>query len=181
MPTSRRGRLPFRCRFWPSALGVGAWFEYTHGFVDFLLRTPSLAFEGLPGAKTVHDFHMDVALVSTVVALVGVGIAAFLFLGDQRQVAWLASALRPLYELSYGKFFFDQIYNVLFVWPMWLLAQLSFLVDRLLIDGLVNLVGKLPPAFGFVVRLFQTGMVQFYALAMVLGVLVLLADIFWGM
>ena len=81
--------------------------------------------------------------------------------------------------MSYGKFFFDQIYNVVFVWPLWLLAQFSFLVDRWLIDGLVNLVGKIPPACGGVVRTLQTGMVQFYALAMVLGVLVLLAGIFW--
>ena len=100
-------------------------------------------------------------------------------MGDQRQAAWLASTLRPLYSLSYGKFFFDQIYNVAFVWPVWLLAQLSFCVDRRLIDGLVNLVGRIPPACGTVVRTLQTGMVQFYALAMVLGVLVLLAGIFW--
>jgi len=160
------------------ALGVGAYFEYTHGFVNFLLFTPSLAFTGLPAAD-VDKFHMDVALVSTAVALSGVGLAAFLYLGDQRQTAWLASTLRPLYNLSYGKFFFDQIYNVAFVWPLWLLAQLSSLVDRWLIDGLVNLVGKIPPACGGVVRTLQTGMVQFYALAMVLGVLVLLAGIFW--
>ncbi|HEX4146133.1 MAG TPA: NADH-quinone oxidoreductase subunit L [Pirellulales bacterium] len=161
------------------ALGVGAYFEYTGGFVDFLLRTPSLAFADLPEAGEVHKFHMNVALVSTAVALSGVGFAAFLYLGDQRQAAWLASTLRPLYSLSYGKFFFDQIYNVAFVWPLWLLAQLSFLVDRRLIDGLVNLVGRIPPACGTVVRSLQTGMVQFYALAMVLGVLVLLAGIFW--
>jgi NADH-quinone oxidoreductase subunit L len=161
------------------ALGVGAYFEYTHGFVDFLLRTPSLAFSGLPEAGAVHEFHMNVALVSTAVALSGVGLAAFLYLGDQHQAAWLASTLRPLYSLSYGKFFFDQIYNVAFVWPLWLLAQLSSVVDRRLIDGLVNLAGRIPPAFGTVVRSLQTGMVQFYALAMVLGVLVLLAGIFW--
>jgi NADH-quinone oxidoreductase subunit L len=164
------------------ALAVGAYFEYTHGFVDFLLRTPSLAFETLRDAKglheSVHDFHTSVAVVSTVVALSGVGIAAYLFLGDQRQAAWLAGALRPLYRLSSGKFFIDQIYNVAFVLPLWALAKLSFLVDRVLIDGLVNLVGRIPPACGFVVRLFQTGMVQFYALAMVLGVIVLLAGIF---
>ena len=161
------------------ALGVGAYFEYTHGFVDFLLRTPSLAFSGLPGAAGVHEFHANVAWISTGVALSGVGLAAFLYLGDQRQAAWLASTLRPLYSLSYGKFFFDQIYNVAFVWPLWILALLSSLFDRRLIDGLVNLVGKIPPACGALVRTLQTGMVQFYALAMVLGVLVVLAGIFW--
>lgn len=161
------------------ALVVGAYFEYTHGFVDFLSRTPSLAFNGLRDPAEVTHFHTNVALISTAVALSGVGIAAYLYLGDQRQAAWFASVLRPLYSLSYGKFFVDQIYGVVFVWPAWLLAQFSYLIDRRVIDGLVNLVGKIPPACGRVVRTLQTGMVQFYALAMVLGVLVLLAGIFW--
>ncbi len=30
----------------------------------------------------------------------------------------LAAALRPLYTLSHGKFFFDEIYSVLVVWPL---------------------------------------------------------------
>jgi len=161
------------------AFGVGAYFETTHGFVDYLLRTPSLAFSGLPEAGEVHEFHLDVALFSTAVAVSGVGLAAFLYLGDQRQAAWLASAFRPLYNLSYGKFFFDQIYNVIFIWPLWLLAQFSALFDRGGIDGLVNFIGRIPPTCGTLVRSLQTGMVQFYALAMVLGVLVLLAGIFW--
>jgi NADH-quinone oxidoreductase subunit L len=161
------------------ALGVGAYFESTGGFVNYLMYTPSLAFDGLTEAHDVHKFHMDVALISTAVALSGVALAAYLYLGSQKQVAWLATELRPLYNLSYGKFFVDQIYNIIFVMPIWLLAQLSFLIDRKVIDGLVNLVGRIPPALGRMVRTLQTGMVQFYALAMVLGVIVLLAGIFW--
>ena len=48
-------------------------------------------------------------------------------------------------------------------------------------DGLVNLVGSLPPLAGSLMRSLQMGLVQFYALAMVLGAIVLiLARIAWA-
>jgi NADH-quinone oxidoreductase subunit L len=78
------------------------------------------------------------------------------------------------YRLSYGKFFFDEIYNALIVTPLRWLARLLDLVDQWLVDGTVNAIGRIPPTIGNLMRSMQTGMVQFYALAMVLGGLVLL-------
>ena len=54
--------------------------------------------------------------------------------------------------MSRGKFFFDQIYNVLVVWPLEGLARLAAWFDNHVIDGLVNLVGALPAALGRVLR-----------------------------
>jgi NADH-quinone oxidoreductase subunit L len=167
------------------ALVVGAYFELTGSFQRFLVATPSLAAHDLAAAAhgaeahgvDAHGAHRTVAMLGSLMALIGIGLAAFFYLGDKRPVQWLAKVLRPLYELSYGKLFIDQLYLALVVWPLWLLAQLSFLVDRWIIDGLVNLVGRIPPAVGTVVRALQTGMVQFYALAMVLGVLVLIGTL----
>ena len=79
-----------------------------------------------------------------------------------------------LYRLSTGKFFFDWAYNILIVWPLEGIARLSASFDRGVVDGLVNFVGAIPPAVGGVLRSLQTGLVQFYALGMLLGVLVLL-------
>jgi NADH:ubiquinone oxidoreductase subunit 5 (subunit L)/multisubunit Na+/H+ antiporter MnhA subunit len=49
-----------------------------------------------------------------------------------------------------------------------------YAVDRWIVDGFVNLVGRVPLLAGGLMRSLQMGLVQFYALAMVLGVLVLL-------
>jgi NADH-quinone oxidoreductase subunit L len=95
-------------------------------------------------------------------------------LGDDSSAARLSRLLAPLYWLSYGKFFIDPIYNALFVWPLLVLAQASNLFDKYVIDGLVNLVGKVPVWVGARLRSLQTGLVQFYALAMVWGVVVLI-------
>ena len=62
-----------------------------------------------------------------------------------------------LYSLSYGKFFFDPIYTVLVVWPLWGIARLAAWFDRYVIDGLVDLCGKLPKLLGAALRPAQNG------------------------
>jgi NADH-quinone oxidoreductase subunit L len=79
------------------------------------------------------------------------------------------------YRLSYGKFFFDELYNWFLVWPLRMLAKIAYVFDRYVIDGLVNLCGRVPTAVGGLMRSMQFGLMPFYALAMVLGTLVLLA------
>ena len=73
------------------------------------------------------------------------------------------------------------MYDVLIVKPLQYLARFFYWLDRWLVDGLVNLVGSLPPLAGSLMRSLQMGLVQFYALAMVLGAIVLiLARIAWA-
>src|SRR5262249_51166531 len=66
------------------ALGVGAYYQYTGSFDRVLAYTPSLAYEAVPRPHE-HDAHAHfmVAVISTVIALAGVGVAAFLYLGDE--------------------------------------------------------------------------------------------------
>jgi NADH-quinone oxidoreductase subunit L len=79
------------------------------------------------------------------------------------------------YRLSRDKFYFDELYAALVVWPLKVLASVCYWFDRWIIDGLVNAVGRLPAVMGDVMRGLQMGLVQFYALAMVLGMLILVA------
>jgi NADH-quinone oxidoreductase subunit L len=79
------------------------------------------------------------------------------------------------YKLSLHKFYFDELYNAAIVWPLRLAASVCYWIDRWIVDGLVNLVGAIPPAVGSVMRNLQMGLVQFYALAMMLGALILVA------
>jgi NADH:ubiquinone oxidoreductase subunit 5 (subunit L)/multisubunit Na+/H+ antiporter MnhA subunit len=52
-------------------------------------------------------------------------------------------------------------------------ATLAALIDRHLIDGLVDAVARIPVALGSVVRHLQSGLVQRYALAGVIGTLLI--------
>jgi NADH-quinone oxidoreductase subunit L len=156
------------------AFGAGMWLQGTGDLAGLLGHTPSLAYERVPHVEVHGSGHMLVMTISTIFALSGVGIAAYLYLGDDSSAARLARLFAPVYWLSYGKFFIDPIYNALFVWPLLVLAQAGNLFDKYVIDGLVNLVGKVPLWVGARLRSLQTGLVQFYALAMVWGVVVLI-------
>ncbi len=156
------------------AAAIGGYYALTHGIEHFLSRTPSLAYDVVQRTAEETASHAGVAMTSTIIVVVGIALAAFLYLGEHRQAAWIGNILRPLYKLSHGKFFFDQIYTALIVWPLRGLAALFYWFDRYFVDGLVNLVGYAPAAGGAFLRWLQNGMVQFYALAMMLGLIVLI-------
>ena len=105
------------------------------------------------------------------IALLGIAVAAFLYLGNHREADWLARVIAPVYWLSNRKFFFDEIYALLVVWPCLGLAWLCYWFDRRVIDGLVNLTGRVPVAVGAVLRSTQNGLVHLYAMLMILGLL----------
>ncbi|ADB15418.1 proton-translocating NADH-quinone oxidoreductase, chain L [Pirellula staleyi DSM 6068] len=106
-----------------------------------------------------------VTTIGYLLAIVSLVLAAPLLLG---------SFVTP-YKLSLGKFYIDELYSVTIVWPMRIFSMICYWLDRNLIDGLVNLFGAIPPAIGSLMRSLQMGLVQFYALAMVLGAMILIA------
>ena len=165
------------------ALTVGGYFFATGDFTgphSFLAQTPSLAYSKMAAeAGREAGFHWNVALTSTAVALAGVFLAAFLYLGSRRTVEGLAQWMKRLglYSLSQRGFFIDEIYLALIVWPLRGVAWLSAWFDRQVIDGLVNFFGWLPRALGSALRPTEGGMIQFYALAMALALLLLIGSL----
>ncbi|MCR4415172.1 MAG: hypothetical protein NUV77_22350, partial [Thermoguttaceae bacterium] len=143
----------------------------------FLEATPSLA--GLAALEPAHpaeDGHGTVALMSSLVALVGIGLAWWVYARRRDALPRLVRAMSAVgvYQLSLGKFFFDHAYNVLLVWPLAAVARVCAWFDRIVIDGLVDAVGGLPGVVGRSLRPLQGGLVPLYALGMLLGTLVLL-------
>ncbi len=141
---------------------MGAVFEWQHAFAHFLGSTPSLAYAGVqisPAEHAPHEHaHLGLAMFSTVLALTGVGLAAFFYLGDRQQIEQLTRLMKSpfglkLYQLSSGKFYIDAIYGLFIVWPLRTLAAVSYWFDRWVIDGLVNLCGQVPIACGAVLLL----------------------------
>jgi NADH-quinone oxidoreductase subunit L len=157
---------------------VGAYFEGTHGLARFLAATPSLAclhpVRGQVVAPTAE--HVHIGLMSTAITLVGIALAAIVYLGSRKKAERLARLMNVfgLYSLSYGKFFFDPIYRLLVVWPLLGIARLAAWFDSFVIDGLVDFCGRMPSLLGAALRPAQNGLVQFYALVMMLGLLALM-------
>jgi NADH-quinone oxidoreductase subunit L len=69
----------------------------------------------------------------------------------------------------------DELYDIFLVRPLAGLAGFFRIFDQYVIDGIVDLVGHVPRFIGALLRPIQNGLVQFYALAMMLGLTVFLA------
>jgi NADH-quinone oxidoreductase subunit L len=72
-----------------------------------------------------------------------------------------------------NKWYVDELYNAIIVKPLDLLAQLLVFIEKNIIDGIVNGVGRLVQYGSRQLRLLQSGQVGGYVLLMVVGILVL--------
>jgi NADH:ubiquinone oxidoreductase subunit 5 (subunit L)/multisubunit Na+/H+ antiporter MnhA subunit len=79
-----------------------------------------------------------------------------------------------VFAVSRNKLYVDELYYAVFVKPAEVLAFLARVFDGFL-DALSRLVAAVPRFVGAQVRPIQTGLVQFYALAMALGLAVFLS------
>ena len=88
----------------------------------------------------------------------------------------LAEDQRPLYEFLLNKWYFDEIYDFLFVRPAkWLGNFLWKRGDGNVIDGSINGIAMgIIPFFTRVVGRAQSGYLFHYAFAMVIGIAVLI-------
>ena len=168
---------------------VGGWVGLPHGFLwgdrfgHFL--APALA--SLPAEHGAHGGHAEIStgtlvfliLLTTAVALSGILVAWRLY-GKPSDVPGAAQARFPrLYDLLAGKYFVDEIYDALFIRPYVATSRFFWkVVDGTVIEGVVNGVGYAFQAGGRGWQRLQTGNVQHYALAMLIGA-VCTAGYYW--
>lgn len=145
-----------------SALLIGLAVGPTHLFAGYLQRTTGLTpVEG--------HFHLDVMALSVFIATTGIGLAWMLYVAMPTVPAKIATVLKPFYALSQGKFFLDEILLVLVVFPLRAIAWLSTLFDRLVIDGLIDGVARVPRTLSDRLKGLQGGPVTAYAGVMWIG------------
>ena len=139
---------------------------------------PGAVFFG-PGNTVMHDAHYvpKWVKVSPFVAMViGFLIAFQFYIRRPDWPARLAANQRPLYLFLLNKWYFDEIYDWLFVRPsLWMAKFLWKRGDGNTIDGAINGValGIIPWLTRATARL-QSGYIFSYAFAMVIGIAILL-------
>ncbi len=151
----------------------GWWLFSTHSLASFLASTPSFTAPAVASTATPPAFHWDLAIQGTLAAAIGIVIAALGHLGRRSDGPQMERFLGPFETLFANRFFFDQIYSAVIVKPLEMVATLAAMIDRHLIDGLVDTIARIPVALGSVVRHLQSGLVQRYALAGVIGTLLI--------
>jgi len=125
-------------------------------FMAFLFFGPEAEFEPL---------NASVMLTSTAVSLSGIVLAFLVYTRGLSINTWCQDNLKPLYNFSFNKWYFDELYLALvnklilpayrFIWS---------LVDQFVVDNLVNFSGFATIGTGEVLRYTENGRGQFYAL-----------------
>lgn len=124
-------------------------------------------------AETQHGGSSFPMLLSSMLALVGIVAGFFAYRG---KTAEELSRANPIVTLWRRKWYVDELYDFLFVRPIrWISDVILWrFVDMRLIDGAVNLVAALAWVGGVAVRALNTGIVQTYAFAILVGAVLLL-------
>ena len=118
-------------------------------------------------------------LMGTLAFALGMTLAYMLHLRDRRDAERLAAGLQPLTGLLEGKYWVDEIYDVLVVRPLATVGKWFFEIDRVIIDSVVWLVTMVPQVGGAGLKVaVQRGYLQGYAAAMFFGVLAILLLVF---
>ena len=146
------------------AAGIGLVVGPTHLFASYLEKTM--------GLTPVHEHHLHwpVMIMSSIIAIAGIGFAWMFYVASPAIPAGIARAMKPLYAISQGKFFLDEIFKGLIVVPLIVIAKIATLVDQYLIDGIVDTAGKIPRALSLIPQQFHGGVVSNYASVMWVGV-----------
>jgi NADH-quinone oxidoreductase subunit L len=150
--------------------------------------------------EAMHDAHYPAMIISLIVALSGIGLAFLFYQYKKVNVDKLAKTFKPLYDLSYNKWYFDEIYNASIVGGTLVLSRMlawfdnkvidgivngsasvtkafsrfSGKFDNVVVDGLVNFMASLSAFVGLIFRKFQTGKVQTYIVLVIFSLVILL-------
>ncbi|HEY9847218.1 MAG TPA: NAD(P)H-quinone oxidoreductase subunit F, partial [Candidatus Caenarcaniphilales bacterium] len=157
-----------------------------------LLAVPSVAigFTGAPYANNFEAFihpvgeefvasaaefnwteFLIMAGSSVGIALIGITLASLMYRQHKINPEAIAHKFKPLYQFSLNKWYFDELYDTVFVRNCRRLARQVLEVDFNVVDGVVNLTGFVAVITGEGLKYLENGRAQFYALVIFVAVL----------
>ena len=120
-------------------------------------------------------------LLSTVVAVAGIGLATRFFLQRPDLAAGVAARFSGVHRTLLNKYYVDELYDAVIVQPIKRLSTVFLWrgMDAGVIDGTVNAVGLVVRGWSAVLRRLQTGSVRAYAMSFFVGVVTILGYYLW--
>jgi NADH-quinone oxidoreductase subunit L len=167
------GSAPMRVAMGVLAFGaIFAGLVQIPGVDDVVTKFLDPVWEGSPLAAIEPSLDQDyVGLgIGGVIALLGIGIAYFLYVARPELPGKLEARLRPLHTLFANKWYFDEAIDFLVVRPALAIGRFANRVfERFVVDGLVSGTEGGVRGAGGVVRAVQNGFVRSYALLLIAG------------
>ncbi len=153
---------------------VFAGFAFHHHFIDaeiggeFWQR--SIAFD----ARLMHEMHevpLLVKMSATIVMVAGLGIAYLAYVRNTQIPARFVATFRPVYEFLLNKWYWDELYDKIFVKPAFAFGRLFWrgvdegVIDRFGPNGAASIVAQ----GSTLAAKLQSGYLYTYALVMLIG------------
>jgi NADH-quinone oxidoreductase subunit L len=193
------------------AIGVG-WTIFGYGVQPLLEQARPVGTDNVthgvllshlvhPNEHTSHfaQFHVPAELVALATGLTGLMLAVVFYGLQILNPAEVKAQFRPIYNFLWHKWYFDELYNAVFVQPTLfiarrvaefdkrvidglidrlalgtrMLAQLDDLFDRYLVDGVINWASNWIYGVAIWFRGAQTGRVRQYVMFIVVGTVAL--------
>jgi len=120
-----------------------------------------------------HEFNLPLAALSVLVAVGGIALAYALYVPKPERAAALARRFSGLYTFLDKGWYFDALYDRVFVRPAMALGRATREFDRRALGGLVTGVGRGTGGLGERLRPLQSGGAQNYALFILVSILIL--------
>ena len=157
--------------FYPQMVGHH-WKEF---WGDSIAALPREALHNETIMEAAHHVPFWVPLAPTVMGVSGIGLAYVMYVLAPDIPGRLAARFQGVYQFLLNKWYFDELYDAIFVRPAHRLARLLWqqgdmgTIDRLGPDG----IAAVSRATATAATRLQTGQLAHYAFAMLIGVLVL--------
>lgn len=116
----------------------------------------------------------------TALGILGITLAYWFYVRSPGSTAWLKKRWGRAHRILLNKYYVDEFYMSSVVNPIFSVARWLWNVwDTIVIDGIVNKTGEALLANGSVLRRWQTGNVQLYALSLCCGAIMILGYYLW--
>jgi NADH-quinone oxidoreductase subunit L len=123
-----------------------------------------------------HEVPEWVPLAPTVMGVTGIALAYLLYMVAPGIPAQIAARFRGVYLFLLNKWYFDELYDAIFVQPARRLADIFWKTgDAKIIDGMPNGAADLAVQVSRGAVRIQTGRVANYAFAMIIGLVVFIS------
>ena len=134
----------------------------------------------LPTHTALEDSHhvpMWVKYLPLVVGALGIATAYVMYMFVPRLPAMVVKAIRPVHKFVFNKWYFDELYNAIFVRPAFQIGrELWKTGDKAIIDGLgPNGVASTADETAKRVSSIQSGYLYHYAFSMLIGVVLMVS------
>lgn len=121
------------------------------------------------------SLELSLLILSVVIALTGIALSYYIF-QVKKSVPPSDEGFAGMAKVLYHKYYIDEIYEAIVVKPLVGISNwLSSIIDKEVIDGMVNGTGFLFTHLSSLIRKIQTGIIGDYALSIVVGTIAILA------